>query len=99
MAAAEPGQAATVEAMPDRLRALVHADPWLLGALEAVRASGLPHAAVGAGALRDLVWDAAHGRRERPPPRDLDVAYHDPHDLSAEAEQAADAALRARLPD
>ena len=67
-------------------------------ALAAGRDVGPPDCVIGAGAIRDVVFEHLHGRRAGPP-RDVDLAYFDPADLSAEGEQAAAAALAARCPD
>ena len=41
----------------DGFRQSVLDSPWLVAVLRAVRTSSLPDAWVGAGVLRDLVWD------------------------------------------
>ncbi|HEX6872203.1 MAG TPA: nucleotidyltransferase family protein [Micromonosporaceae bacterium] len=80
----------------DQLRALIRSSDWLLRVLETVRASGLPDAWVGAGALRDLVWGERYGPGFDPGAvRDVDVAYFDPHDLSRQRDDSATAALEA----
>lgn len=82
-----------------RLAELVAAAPWLLDALRAVRTLALPQAAIGAGTLRNLVWDRLHGRTPLPwPESDVDVVFFDPVDLRAERDAAAQAELAARLP-
>src|SRR3954454_15354304 len=82
----------------DRLRALVRQSPVLMGALRAARAVDAPDWLVSAGAIRDLVWDALHNR---PPagPRDVDVGFFDPRDLTPAREATVTAALRQRAPD
>jgi hypothetical protein len=77
----------------DRLVALARATPWLMRALAQVRALGLPDACIGAGAVRNLVWDALHGHGTPSALADVDVAYFDAADLSA----ARDAELQQRL--
>lgn len=76
-----------------RLIALVQQSPWLMEALRAVRSLGLASCCIGAGALRNLVWDALHGKTERSALSDVDVAYFDASDLSPQR----DAELQARL--
>ncbi|MGH3728728.1 MAG: nucleotidyltransferase family protein [Micromonosporaceae bacterium] len=62
--------------------------------LTTVRASGLPEAWVGAGAIRDLVWSELFGAGFDPSAvRDVDVAYFDPGDLSRERDDLATARL------
>ena len=73
----------------------VHAEPWLMRALDAVAASGLPDAWIGAGAIRDVVWGQLHDGFDPAVIRDVDVAYFDPADLSPEHDRAAQAQLAA----
>lgn len=75
-----------------RLLAIAAATPWLARALVEVQRLGLPRGCIGAGAIRNAVWDALH---DLPPalPADIDVAYFDPDHLAP----ARDAALLARL--
>jgi uncharacterized protein len=82
----QPGTAA-------ELGAIVRAEPWLLRALDAVAASGLPDAWIGAGAIRDVVWGHLYGRFDPAEVRDIDVAYFDPADLSRDRDQQAQQAL------
>jgi hypothetical protein len=76
-----------------RLVALARGTPWFMRALEHVRALGLPAWCVGAGAVRNLVWDALHGHATPSALADIDVAHFDEVDLSA----ARDAQLQQRL--
>ncbi len=79
----------------DDILALVAGDAWMMGALEAVAALGLPDAWIGAGFLRGAVWDRLHGYGSRTPLDDVDAIYHDPGNL----DPAAEAALEKRLGD
>ena len=76
-----------------RLLALARATPWFMQALTHVRALGLPAGCVGAGAVRNLVWDALHAHPAPSALPDIDVAFFDATDLSP----ARDAALQGRL--
>ena len=67
----------------------VRREPWLLRALGAVTASGLPDAWIGAGVLRDVVWGQLHDGFNPAAVRDIDVAFLDADDLSRERDQAA----------
>ena len=82
----------------DRLRALVRASPVLMDALRAARGADPPDWLVNAGAIRDLVWDALH---DRPPaiPRDVDVGFFDPGDLTPAREAEVMATLQQRAPE
>lgn len=67
----------------------------MMRVLATVRASGLPDAWVGAGAVRDLVWGERYGAGFDPAAvRDVDVAYFDPDDLSRDRDDRATADLR-----
>lgn len=57
-----------------RLIALVEADRRFVGWLRAVRSIGLDDWCIGAGAVRDLVWNHLSGVSSSGP-RDVDVAY------------------------
>jgi uncharacterized protein len=67
-----------------RLTELLGREPWILRALEAVEASGLPDAWIGAGAIRDVVWGQLYGRFSSDSVRDIDVAYFDLGNLGME---------------
>jgi uncharacterized protein len=75
------------------LVALVRDEPWLLGAVDAVAASKLPDAWVGAGVLRDLVWGQRDRGFEPTEVHDVDVAFFDPDDLSRQRDDAAQRCL------
>jgi hypothetical protein len=77
----------------ERLVALARATPWFMQALAHVRALRLPAWCVGAGAVRNLVWDALHGHATPSALSDVDVAWFDASDPAP----ARDAALQARL--
>jgi hypothetical protein len=79
-----------VTALADR----VVAESWLLAALDAVAASGLPDAWIGAGAIRDVVWGQLHDGFDPSAVKDIDVAYFDPADLSQERDSSAEHVLR-----
>ena len=81
------------------LERLVRGDPWLLGVLAAGRACGAPDCWVGGGVLRDLVWDQLHGGFDLARVKDVDVAFYDPGDLTPEADQAVEVALRRLAPE
>jgi hypothetical protein len=69
-----------------------------MGVLEAARASRAPDCWVGAGALRDLVWDQLHGGFSPERVKDVDAAFFDPNDLRPERDQAVEDELTRLLP-
>jgi hypothetical protein len=82
-----------------RLAAVLRRAPLLMEALRVARGVGAPDWLVSAGAIRDAVWDAAHGRTPTAAPRDIDVGFFDSSDLTPERDEAVEAALRAGAPD
>src|SRR5476649_826495 len=82
-----------------RLIAIARATPWFMRALDAVRTLGLGEWCIGAGAVRNLVWDALHERREPSALADVDVAYFDAADLAPARDHALQARLHARAPE
>jgi len=87
-------------ATPDeaRLVDLARATPWFMDALAHVRALGLPAWCIGAGAVRNLVWDALHGHAVPSALADVDVAHFDATDLSSERDALLQRRLQAMSP-
>jgi hypothetical protein len=84
----------------ERLRHIVRSCPWLMRVLATVRASGLPDAWVGAGAVRDLVWGQLFGTGFRPEDvHDVDVVFFDGRDLSRDRDEQATRTLRDAWPE
>ena len=65
--------------------------------LRAVRDCDPPDWVVGAGVIRDLVWDEMHAGFSAARVRDVDVAFFDPSDLSPERDLEVQRALEHRL--
>lgn len=88
--------------MPDdyaaRLTQLITTNEWLMQVLTAVRHVNPPDWLVGAGVIRNLVWDHLHGYAQPTPANDVDVAFFDPHDLTPARDTAVTQQLLARLP-
>ena len=82
----------------ERLVALARATPWFIQGLVQVRALRLHAWCVGAGAVRNLVWDALHGHATPSALSDIDVAYFDAGDISPERDAALQARLHAMAP-
>jgi len=82
----------------DRLTALARESRWLMDALVAVRSLGLSSWCIGAGAVRNLVWDALHDRTEPSELADIDVAYFDAECLTSQQDEDLQAQLAATLP-
>lgn len=82
-----------------RLEAIVRASPWFIAALRAGRELGLAQWCIGAGALRNLVWDALHGYTDRSELADVDFAFFCAEDLSPVRDAALQHRLSERCPD
>jgi hypothetical protein len=72
---------------------MVRSSEWFMAALRAGRDLGLSSWCIGAGAVRNLVWDALHGYPAPSQLADLDLVYFDAADLRP----ARDAELQRRL--
>jgi uncharacterized protein len=81
-----------------RLCDIVAASAPFMAALRAARSLGLADWCIGAGALRNLVWDALHAFERPTPPADVDLAFFDPADLSPERDQGLQARLAMLCP-
>ena len=87
-------------ARADELRSALASSAWFLGVLDDVRAVDPPQWWVGAGVIRDVVWDQRFGRSSgRPDAKDVDVAFFDAGVLTAEYDREIEGRLRARRPD
>lgn len=73
-------------------------DAVRLRLLGQVRALNLPDCWIGAGFVRNAVWDALHGRAPAAPAGDVDVIWFDPSHCSAAADRALEAQLGAGEP-
>lgn len=82
-----------------RLTDLIAADRGAMAILRTVRDLKLNDWAIGAGFVRNRVWDAVSGHRTPTVPGDTDVLYYDAGDLRPETETALEARLRAVMPD
>ncbi|MEN3111889.1 nucleotidyltransferase family protein [Uliginosibacterium paludis] len=81
-----------------RLLEMLRASAWFMDALVTVRDLELGSWCIGAGAIRNLVWDALHGKAEPSALSDVDVVHFDASDLSREQDLALQAKLCERRP-
>ena len=82
-----------------QLIAWIEQDSQLMSWLSCLETLRIPQACIGAGAIRNFVWDKLHGYRQRTPLNDVDVVYFDDADLAAETEQHYTQLLKATLPE
>ncbi len=77
---------------------LIQADAWRMDILRAAEEKSLPDWWIGAGFLRNLIWDALEGN-EPQQPRDIDLVYFDSTNVSPEADWQYDAKMKEAYPD
>ncbi len=79
--------------------ALLESNVWLQTVLEAVRAAAPPQAWIGAGVIRDVVWDAQYGAGfAATNVKDIDVVYFDAADATGGGEGGLQGRLETLLP-
>lgn len=81
-----------------RLTQLIRTTPWFISILETVRLCDPPDWLVGAGVIRNLVWDHLHQYQATTPLADVDVVFFDPQDVRPERDCAVQQQLAQRLP-
>jgi hypothetical protein len=83
----------------DELTELGVGSDWLMNLLRRVAVLGLPDCWIGAGAVRDLVWDIRFGDGFAPANiADVDVVFFDRDDVTAEHEREIERQLQEREP-
>jgi len=64
-------------AQQQTLIGIIHGSAWFMRALQGVAQLDLQHWCIGAGAVRNMVWDYLHGYETPSALSDIDVAYFD----------------------
>lgn len=82
-----------------RLREIIRQDCRLMTILQAAQEVNLPEWYIGAGVIRNTVWDYLHGYPGKSPLRDIDLAYFDSSDLSDRMGKEAESVLAKLVPD
>lgn len=77
-----------------KIQAILSADPVRWRLLEIVQSLGLPDCWIGAGFVRNAVWDYLHGRDLSPVYTDVDVIWFDPKRCDDGEDKALEATLR-----
>ncbi|WP_325088596.1 nucleotidyltransferase family protein [Burkholderia contaminans] len=83
----------------ERLIEIARHSPWCMSSLSAARDLGLKSWCIGAGAIRNLVWDSLHGYKTPTHLVDVDVAYFDLSDLSSTRDVEIQRYLAAQCPE
>ncbi|MCW8329333.1 nucleotidyltransferase family protein [Photobacterium sp. SDRW27] len=77
---------------------LLQADAFRMECLRIARTVNLPDWYLGAGFLRNAIWDHLHNKMQMTPLNDLDLVYYDPDDLSSQTERQIEAQLTQLYP-
>ncbi|MGF6489273.1 nucleotidyltransferase family protein [Pseudomonas frederiksbergensis] len=77
-----------------RVQTIISADPARWRLLQLVHSLGLPDCWIGAGFVRNAVWDHLHGRFPSPISSDVDVIWFDPCHCTPSDDRVLEAALR-----
>lgn len=80
------------------LQILIAGDRLRLSAIEAVAALHLPDCWIGAGFVRDAVWDHLHGYVVADPTGDVDVIWYDTASPQADLDRRIEQQLRGSMP-
>lgn len=81
----------------DDINRLIEADEWRSSVLDVAEKLDLPNWWIGAGFLRNLIWDAIQGNQSRVE-RDVDLVYFDNEHLAPEYDWAIDEKLKSEAP-
>jgi hypothetical protein len=77
---------------------LIESDEWMMQILRVARDEKLPDWMIGAGFVRNKVWDHLHGiDNEEVQTADIDLIYYDPTDTSEETEKEHDTNLGKKM--
>eukprot|EP01037_Dinobryon_pediforme_P005732 gene5732-5795_t len=80
------------------LTCLIQADAFRWHLLDVVRSLELPDCWIGAGFVRNAVWDHLHGRPPSPPDGDINVIWYDPATPDASGDRRHETALAGLVP-
>jgi len=81
-----------------RISSILRADPLRWHLLGVVEALNLPDCWIGAGFVKNAVWDHLHHRSIAPPDADVDVIWYDPYRTNAAEGRKFEAHLQALEP-
>ncbi|WP_255755331.1 nucleotidyltransferase family protein [Massilia sp. erpn] len=84
--------------LEQRLAGIAAATPWFMDALHAAASFGLESWCIGAGVVRNLVWDHLHGYAAPSQLADIDLAYFDAANLDGEREADLQRCLSQLMP-
>ncbi|KKT41322.1 MAG: hypothetical protein UW30_C0009G0002 [Candidatus Giovannonibacteria bacterium GW2011_GWA2_44_13b] len=77
---------------------LIEDDSWMMSVLRAAESMELPDWMIGAGFVRNKVWNHLHGyKNSEVPTADIDLIYFNPSDISEEKEKELDRLLKKKM--
>ena len=77
---------------------LIENDPWMMKVLKVASELNLPDWMIGAGFVRNKVWDYLHGfENSVVPTNDIDLIYFDPENLDEDQEKEFDKILKEKI--
>lgn len=82
----------------DDILHMVKQDEWMMEVLRVVKSMELPDWWIGAGFVRNKVWDHLHQHKKRTPLSDVDVIYFNPDDISIRTEKEYEKSLFLKMP-
>ena len=82
----------------NHIKDLVLEDKWMMDVLKAARSLDLPDWMIGAGFIRNKVWDYLHGLDQPTVLSDIDLIYFDPNNTSEDQEKEYDRRLNKLFP-
>ncbi len=78
---------------------LIRNDTWMMNILKAAQGLKLSDWMIGAGFVRNRVWDVLHGYSRPTPSGNIDLIYFDPSTLHPETDEAYEEKLRREIPE
>lgn len=83
----------------DKTAQLLMADEFRMACLHAAQVVNLPDWYLGAGFLRNAIWDRLHHKAHMTPLNDVDLVYFDADNISRQSERDIEKQLSALFPD
>lgn len=77
----------------------IQSDSWMMQLLRAVEQLALPDWWIGAGFVRNKVWDVLFDKQERTPLDDVDVVFFDLQNQTEDREKLLEKELAAKMPN
>ena len=87
-----------MDKLQKKLIEIIKKEEWLMNILKEARNLNLPDWYVGAGAIRNTVWNHLHCKSGVPPIGDIDLVYYDDKDINGEKEKESEKILNQKMP-